>query len=63
MRFITGALATAPRALTLVILRAPRALLSGAEVALELRSHGLLSGPGTAIAAGLPGSRIARTTR
>jgi len=43
MRCITGALAAAPRALTLVILRAPRALLSGAKVALKLRSHGLMS--------------------
>ena len=51
------------RTLTLEVLRTVHALLAGAEVALKLRSHGLLSGPSTAIAAGLPGSRVAETTR
>ncbi len=40
---ITGALAAAPRALTLVILCAVRAMLTGAEIAFKLRSHGLMS--------------------
>ncbi len=40
---ITGALAAAPRALTLVILCAVRTMLTGTKIALELRSHGLMS--------------------